>query len=698
MIESQKNSTYKKLILLIGIFLVGFISLFTLNKFFDSLMSKLDKKTTNLESKIIIGEFVAYDLVEIRSLFHELATTTSTKRSRENIIKKINHLIGVINESLDVLEKGGTLNRFVALNIEGHLNTTRTVHYSVESKDQLSLETIDIRPKLIEISAMILEADKLLEKRESFKKSKDTKNFLKSAKKLRRYYKILPAYFARISENIRRLLYEGELELKQIRKKTVADKDKYLKIKLYLIISVISIVVVLGYIITKRVNKDSVDIYNLNIDLKQNLEIQAKQEKSIRAILDAQPNIIIVSDGTKMIDANERLLEFFNKYNTFEEFKVHHECICDFFEPNIGEEDYIDKKEYSDGKWSEHMLNNPHLNFKIIMKKNGIKNHFSIQVNKKILSDTTGESVVIVTLNNITEEINSQIKLKSLNDNLGLIVANKTKELQELNENLEQKVIIESNKVREKDKQMIQQARFAALGEMIGNIAHQWRQPLSAINTTASGMQLQMELGLNTQEEIEKSYSDIMGYVDFLTQTIEDFRGFFKEDKETSNFNILDTISKSLSITSATFKDNEVEIIKDFANYKELISHGMPSELSQVFLNILNNAKDATVSNSPEIRNVHIRCEQTTKDNIIYIQDNAGGIPNNIIEKIFDPYFTTKHQAQGTGIGLYMSKDIVEKHMLGSISVKNTITTLNNVSYNGACFKISLPIKKIDTA
>jgi signal transduction histidine kinase/PAS domain-containing protein len=693
MLDDKQNNTFKKLILLIGIFLVGFISLFTLNKFFDSLIGELDKKTTNLESKIIIGEFIAYDIVEIRSLFHELATTTSTQRARTNIMREINNLISVINESLDVLEKGGTLKRFVALNIEGHLNTTRTVHYTVESKDQLSLETIDIRPKLVEISTMILEADELLATRAKYKKAKDTKGFLKTAKKVRRYYKTLPAYFARISENIRRLLYEGEIELKQIRAKTIADKDKYLKIKLYLIISVITIVAILGYIIAKRLNQDSEDIYNLNINLKKNLEIQAKQEKSIRAILDAQPNIIIVTDGRKMIDANERLMDFFDEYESFEEFKEKNNCICEFFEPNINEEDYIDQTDYKDGRWSEHILNNPHTNYKIIIKRKGIKNHFSIQVNKKLLSESTGESVVIVTLNNITHEINSQIKLKSLNDNLGLIVANKTKELQELNENLEQKVIIESNKVREKDKQMIQQARFAALGEMIGNIAHQWRQPLSAINTTASGMQLQMELGLNTQEEIEKSYSDIMGYVDFLTQTIEDFRGFFKEDKETSDFNILDTINKALSITHATFKDNEVQICTNFENYTELNSHGMPSELSQVFLNILNNAKDAIVSNRPKNRNVHIRCEQKNNYNIIYIQDNAGGISQDIIEKIFDPYFTTKHQAQGTGIGLYMSKDIVEKHMLGFITAKNMNITLDGVNYHGASFKISLPIK-----
>ena len=183
-----------------------------------------------------------------------------------------------------------------------------------------------------------------------------------------------------------------------------------------------------------------------------------------------------------------------------------------------------------------------------------------------------------------------------------------------------------------------------------------------------------------------------MGYVEFLTQTIEDFRGFFKEDKEKIDFNIVDVLNKSLSIANAGYKDNNIEVVEDF-KISELHSYGLPSELSQVFLNVLNNAKDATVENNVEKRLVHISSDIDEKYNNIYIQDNAGGIPNNIIDKIFDPYFTTKHQSQGTGIGLYMSKDIVEKHMNGLISVQNKTITLDDQEYTGACFKISIPKK-----
>ena len=688
----KQNTTYKKLILLIAIFLVGFISLFTLNQIFTNLINQLDKETKNLESRLIIGEFMAYDVLTIRSLFNELSTITSSKRSRKLVIEEIDKTIKTINESLHIIENGGILKRHIALNIAGHLNTTKTVTYEILDKEQFSLEVIDIRPKIIEIRSMITEIEEMLDKRATLKRAKDYKEFMKVSKKLQRYYKTLPPFFNRVSENIRRLLYEGEIELQELRTTIQNDKSRYLQLKLMLILVVIAIVLIFGYMIVKRVNEDSKKLHTLNIDLNDNLAKQEQQEKYIRAILDNQPNIIVVSDGEHMLDSNKKLLEFFNQYKSIDQFRNEHECICEFFDTKIPSDEYMTKEDKDGLTWSDYILKNPYKNLKVIMKKDGIKHHFSILATRKILNEETQKSVIIISLNDITAEINSQLKLKSLNDNLEFIVANKTKELQELNENLEQKVLIEAQKVREKDKQMMQQARFAALGEMIGNIAHQWRQPLSAINTTASGMQLQMQLGLTTNEDIKDSYGRIMGYVDFLTQTIEDFRGFFKEDKETTDFNIIETLEKSLSITSATYKDHDIHIFKDFKDSK-FISHGMPSELSQVFLNILNNAKDATISNHIENKNVYILVERDKNYNNIYIQDNAGGIPDDILEKVFDPYFTTKHQSQGTGIGLYMSRDIVEKHMNGKLSVTNKNQILNGKKYSGACFKVSIPIK-----
>ncbi|MCK5111719.1 MAG: HAMP domain-containing histidine kinase [Arcobacteraceae bacterium] len=681
----MKTNTSTKLHILIGIFIFGFLSLFSLNQVFTGLVNDLDKKTKNYETKIQLGEYIAEDILKIKALFFELATTTTSKRSRQIVKNKINDVMADIDLSLNILENGGTLHRHIKLNVEGHANTIKITNYKPNKKELLPLEVIDIRPKLLELKNMIQKVDSLLSLRTEFRKINDIQKFSELSKNLRRFYKTTPAFFTRMSENIRRLLYEGDIELNNINITIQKQKSKYMQIKMGLIFLVILIVLLIGYWISKIINKDNDALIDLNNELKA-------KEDSIRAILDAQPNIIVISDGTKMVDANKMLIDFFDEYDSFKDFQKINSCICDFFETEIPNDGYIIKKDYNGLSWVEHILKNPQISFRVIMKKGSTNHHFSILANKRIINELTKEVVIIVTLNDITDEVNSQINLKSLNDNLELIIENKTKELLDLNESLEQKVIIETQKVRDKDKQITQQARFAALGEMIGNIAHQWRQPLSAINTTASGMQLQMQLGLTNDEEISDSYSRIMRYVDFLTQTIEDFRGFFKEDKEEIDFNIIDVMKKTLSITSATYKDTNINLILACDDEK-LIANGMPSELSQVFLNILNNAKDALCDNDIKEKFVHIRSEIKDGFNIMYIQDNAGGIPNDIIDKIFDPYFTTKHQSQGTGIGLYMSKDIIEKHMNGLLSIKNTNTTLDGQAYNGACFKIAIPIK-----
>lgn len=269
-----------------------------------------------------------------------------------------------------------------------------------------------------------------------------------------------------------------------------------------------------------------------------------------------------------------------------------------------------------------------------------------------------------------------------------------SKELREFNDKLEEKVTFEVNKNREKDKKLLAQSRFAALGEMIGNIAHQWRQPLSAISSTASSAQLQLEIGMINEKELIESYTKIIDYVNFLSQTINDFRNFMKADNVKTNFNILDTLKKSISIIQASYDDNSIELNHSLIFDKKMISHGLPSELIHVIINILNNAKDATISDTIKEKRIHIRCEIINNFNTIYIQDNAGGIPLKIIDKIFDPYFTTKHQSQGTGIGLYMSKDIIEKHMNGILDVENINTTIDDKYYNGACFKIAIPSVK----
>ena len=229
---------------------------------------------------------------------------------------------------------------------------------------------------------------------------------------------------------------------------------------------------------------------------------------------------------------------------------------------------------------------------------------------------------------------------------------------------------------------------MAAMGEMIGNIAHQWRQPLSTISTASTGTKLQKEMNCLSDEDLFSALTSINNSAQYLSKTIDDFRDFFNpSNNKITEFNIKDTILKTLNLVKAQFVSKEIEIIQDIQEYK--IST-IENELIQVLVNILNNARDALDLAENQRRLIFINAY--SKDNTLHleIQDNAQGIPEDIIDRIFEPYFTTKHQSQGTGIELYMSKEIVEKHLNGKLIVSNKEYVFDGISYVGACFTIGI--------
>ncbi len=282
--------------------------------------------------------------------------------------------------------------------------------------------------------------------------------------------------------------------------------------------------------------------------------------------------------------------------------------------------------------------------------------------------------------------------LKNINATLAIQVKDKTKELEELNNKLKDKIKEEVNKNREKDKILYQQSKMAAMGEMIENIAHQWRQPLSTISTAASGISLKIDFKIYDEEEIKKDLKSIVDTTLYLSQTIEDFRNFFIDNKNKEKFNLVTFIKKDINIINSQLKSNSIELI---TSLEDITIFGIKNELTQAIINILTNAKDVLVEkiNCSEKRRI-IKIETKAKDKFayIYIQDNAEGIKKEIIDKVFEAYFTTKHKSQGTGIGLYMTREIIVKHMKGQISVKNRSFEHENITYFGACFEIKLPV------
>jgi len=243
--------------------------------------------------------------------------------------------------------------------------------------------------------------------------------------------------------------------------------------------------------------------------------------------------------------------------------------------------------------------------------------------------------------------------------------------------------------LEEKEQFILHQSKMASMGEMLENIAHQWRQPLSVISTAATGSLVESELGLASEEKNNERFTLINDSAQHLSKTIDDFRNFFKPDKDKISFSLEHVINESLKILSSKFKNRNIEVIK---NTKDIEINGYERELIQVIMNILNNARDVLENQNNAIKLIFIDISSEHDTAIIKIKDSGGGIPTDIIDKIFEPYFTTKHQAQGTGIGLYMSEEIITKHFNGTIKVKNTSYTYNNIDLKGAEFIVTLNI------
>jgi len=236
---------------------------------------------------------------------------------------------------------------------------------------------------------------------------------------------------------------------------------------------------------------------------------------------------------------------------------------------------------------------------------------------------------------------------------------------------------------------LAQKSKLSAMGEMLANIAHQWKQPLSLITTATSGIKLNKELEIKDDEFLYKAVDDIQISANHLAETINDFTDFFKPDKKKNQFLMKDVIAKTLKLLSSQFQTKSIKIIKQIQDIS-IINY--ERELLQVLLNIINNSKDAILENKIENGLIFIEVYRDENNVIIEIKDNAKGIDRNIKERIFEPYFTTKHESKGTGIGLYMSQEIVTKHMNGAIEVENIQYEYNKEIQKGAIFKITLPI------
>lgn len=247
----------------------------------------------------------------------------------------------------------------------------------------------------------------------------------------------------------------------------------------------------------------------------------------------------------------------------------------------------------------------------------------------------------------------------------------------------------------QKEQMLIEQSKLASMGEMIGNIVHQWKQPLSGIAMTANSLKVDCQMDSIDKETLENSADDILKQIRYLSNTMDEFKDFFKPSQnDISSFNLKEYIVKCVDLVAFAFYDFSIKTIKDIDD--EINLFGDPKKLSQALINILNNAKDA-LNNAKDIQEklvFIVSVKEDDKNNIVLkIQDNAGGIPESIIGKVFDPYFTTKG-SKGTGLGLYIAHTLITKNLKGEIYVKNEEVEFEGKKYKGASFVITLPLHK----
>jgi len=337
--------------------------------------------------------------------------------------------------------------------------------------------------------------------------------------------------------------------------------------------------------------------------------------------------------------------------------------------------------------WQTILAKNPYS----AMVKNLAKDGSTFYVNTTItpiLNDREEIQEFIAIRYDITQEVELKLaleekerELRQLNQTLEQRVAEQTKELYKFNRYLEQRVQEEVQKNEEKQKILFAQSRFASLGQMIANIAHQWRQPLTELNLSLFGLKNALD---TDKDQVSTYYNDAKKTIQSMSQTIEDFQNFFNPNKAIEPFDPVESFHDALALIKKDLK--KAKIVLHTSLGKGIMLVGVSNELTQVFINLLQNAKEALLEKDEEAREISVQITDNGEELLLSIQDNGKGIDEDKLEKVFEPYFSTKHASQGTGLGLFMSRMIIQQSLRGSITANN--------HEGGALFTIILPKKE----
>ena len=601
---------------------------------------------------ILISTILFISLNKIKSLNNQLILITNVKNSFLEM--KINSEALLITKNLDETSKlwSKSIEKFEKeiILLSPVRNKKIEDLWYISKKEITDIKAI-INSKLLE-PQNLHEKSLLMLKGEMFALEENSKMFLtidsltKKIEFLFQYEKFILDEFTKIDKN------DYAYISRQITLTT------YYSIFFLLFIIILTVTII--FIMNKKVLKIEVKLMATQNSLRDSLSELKNSRKLLQNIIDSVPASVFWKDKNNVyVGANKFFL---------------HDAKCEKQEDIIGKTDY--EMPWKDTEASKYISDDNSI------MKSGI-------ARLQIEETQTNEK------NELIKVLTSKVPLFDINNKvigiLGIYID-----------------ITEKEKIAEelfqKDKLLAQQSKMASMGEMIENIAHQWRQPLSFILTSATGIRLKNDYECLDSMFLKESLVGIENTVNHLNKTIDDFRNYFKPDKEAKFFKIELVVDNVFSLVESKLKNKLIKIVK---NIEDVKAFGFENEFIQVLLNIINNSIDELEKIKSENKLIFVKakeievCGSEVSKNVskckcieIKICDNAGGIPKHIIKKVFDAYFTTKAEDKGTGIGLYMSKEMIKKHMNGSITVENKIFTHENKEYMGAEFTILIPAEE----
>ncbi|MFY9088038.1 cache domain-containing protein [Arcobacter aquimarinus] len=465
-----------------------------------------------------------------------------------------------------------------------------------------------------------------------------------------------------------------EVEMDKFVKEFHQEKKKTLKKEVHTVIDILNYNIAKSNLEDEELKTDAIKLLN-NINFEENksnyffaydvINMQGGDEFAVLVVNPNRPDLVgrLISTNYKDTDGKKFREDFMKDIRQ----KGESYTLYAYKKPNSDKSQYkLSYFKYYErfnwiiavGIYTDDMEN------EIQLKREDLKQRIKKQIVQNVVLFLMFLSIAILISIAISQKIDDILK------NYEEKVRKNANELESLNQSLEEKVKIEIEKNREKEQLLIQKSKLIALGEMISNIAHQWRQPLSELSSILMFIKFKFDLNALDSQTMDKKSKEATQVLEYMSHTIDDFRNFFMPKKDKEEFYLNKVINSIMTIVSSGLQNNNINVeinIDDNITLKTYLN-----EYQQVILNILKNAKDILIEKN--IKNPLIKMEAKIDEThiILTIEDNGGGVFVEPLNKIFEPYFTTKSKSDGTGIGLYMSKIIVEKNMQGILKVENT--------------------------